>query len=136
MTKLTPSRTRLTAAQREKADRLQTHARRVTAERKKRFAVKQPRRSESSLQLSVIREARNMGFFVVKVRAAGRRGVPDLLLISPKGAVSFMELKVAGGKVSPLQALFQRKLAAYATPVHQCWNKADAVNALYTEAQR
>lgn len=38
-----------------------------------------------------------------KWASPGRRGVPDRIVLWPRGAVSFVELKAPGGRLSPLQ---------------------------------
>lgn len=51
-----------------------------------------------------------MNVVCVKFTSPGTRGVPDRILIGPKGTVGFCELKRPGKKPTKLQALWLEKL--------------------------
>lgn len=59
-----------------------------------------------------------LGGMCLKWVSPSRRGVPDRIVILPKGRVEFVELKKYGGRLSPLQkrmiaALRDRGVAVY-----------------------
>lgn len=58
---------------------------------------------ESEIEKKVCAYAIKNGFYCRKFTAPGRRGVPDRVLISPKGVVFFIEFKSQNGKLSDLQ---------------------------------
>lgn len=64
-----------------------------------------PPRNEGELQRWLVSELKDEGYLVYKFSSPARKGVPDLLVISDYGAVSFIELKHPNGKgvVSALQ---------------------------------
>ena len=53
------------------------------------------------------------GCLVLKFVSPGNAGVPDRLIITPSGRMCFVELKRPGGKLRPLQKLWQGKLRRY-----------------------
>jgi hypothetical protein len=87
-------------------------------------------RSESSLQASIVYTALRMGFLVTKLRAHGRRGIPDLLVISPGGCVGFIEVKAPNGRLSPLQEVFINRLRSRNQHVIVVFNLDSAVEFL------
>lgn len=127
---------RFTEEEKAKAARLIAHARGVRADRTQRYKVKTGRLTESRLQLAIASTARRMNFLVVKLRASGRRGVPDLLLITPRGRVSFMEVKIPGGRVAPSQVQFHRDLVEHGATVYVVYSLVEAIEKMQEESNR
>ena len=126
MTKLDP-KAQFTAADLAKHERREEAYKAVRAERRARYRVREPRRTESSLQGSIMYAARRLGFLAVKLRGHGRRGMPDLLLISPEGVVGFLEVKIPGGKLSALQERFINTLHQHGQRVATVWKLEEAI---------
>jgi hypothetical protein len=99
-----------TPAEVAKYQRTLLEAKKFRADRVARYRVRQGRVNESGLQAAIARWGRLHGFLVTKLRASGRRGVPDLLLIAPNGVIAFVEVKVPSGKTHPLQHDYIGKL--------------------------
>lgn len=59
--------------------------------------------SESKLQAKIIRLLEKHGFYVVKTIVSNKKGVPDILACSPKGAFVAIEVKFGRNKASKLQ---------------------------------
>lgn len=57
---------------------------------------------ESKLERYFVRQVRQAGGDVRKLRWIGRRGAPDRLVLWP-GRIDAVELKAPGGRTSPLQ---------------------------------
>lgn len=59
--------------------------------------------TEASLQRRFIALAQHHKFLAFKFKSVSRRGVPDVIVISPKGRVGFVEIKTPMGRLSPGQ---------------------------------
>ena len=86
---------------------------------------------ETGLQSKIMKLARGLGFLAYKIDAAGRRGIPDLLLVV-EGAIFFIEVKSPKktGKISPIQAYRRRELEASGVDVYTVDSYSQAVNVL------
>lgn len=84
---------------------------------------------ETGLQGKIMKLARGLGVLAYKIDAAGRRGIPDLLLVV-EGAVFFIEVKSPKktGKVSPIQAYRHKELQALGADVYTVDSYVQAVN--------
>ena len=58
---------------------------------------------EKDLERKVVAYAKSKGVVCYKFASPGNRGVPDRILISPKGNICFLELKRPGQKPTALQ---------------------------------
>lgn len=58
---------------------------------------------ESAIEKKFIRELRKLGCAAYKFVSPGNGGVPDRIVITPRGRVVFVELKTDAGKLSPVQ---------------------------------
>lgn len=58
---------------------------------------------ESSLERRIKLYAESKGCFFWKFVAPGTKGVPDRIIISPKGDVAFLEVKAPGEKPKTIQ---------------------------------
>lgn len=65
---------------------------------------------ERSIEAVLVRLVRDRGGLAIKLGGAWGRGLPDRLVLLPGGRMRFVELKAPGGRVSPLQRLYHRRL--------------------------
>jgi hypothetical protein len=75
---------------------------------------------ESELEAAIRRYAQQKGCLFFKFTSPGKKGVPDRLLISPKGKVAFMEVKRAGKAPRPLQLYWLREFNKRKVPATYC----------------
>ena len=70
------------------------------------------KKSESEIEVYLIRSVKNKNGLCMKWTSPGNAGVPDRIVIVPGGDVYFVELKAEGkrGNLSPLQRNFMSKL--------------------------
>ena len=80
---------------------------------------------ENKLQAECIKDAKKIGAWAIKVKAIGRRGFPDLLVIFPGGQVIFVEMKIKGGRLSPSQRIVIRMLRKFGVPTYVCDNQPE-----------
>lgn len=69
--------------------------------------------------------ARGRGWLYWKLNILGFPGVPDRLILCPGGRVMFVEFKRPGGKPTPLQEAWHRKLRALGFKVEVIDNVSD-----------
>lgn len=78
--------------------------------------------SEAAIEREIVVFLRGKGFFVAKIPNDALykcnvsnvvKGMPDLIAISPKGVLYFLEVKRPGGKVRPAQKAVHRTLREY-----------------------
>lgn len=60
--------------------------------------------AESKLDRKLREYAEDCGVLYLKFTSPGRRGVPDRLLLAPRGRMGLMELKAQGKRPGPVQA--------------------------------
>ena len=73
---------------------------------------------EKELERKFVNILRKRGCIVYKFVSPGNAGVPDRLVITPKGAVHFTELKQKGKLLRPLQVMQAKRLAKNNVKVH------------------
>jgi hypothetical protein len=66
-----------------------------------------------------------LGGTAYKFVSPGHAGVADRLVLLPGGVVWFIEVKAPGGKLSPLQVLFARRMAELGMQYRTIWSKED-----------
>ena len=73
---------------------------------------------ESTLERACLREAKSRGFALYKIAFRGRVGFPDRMLVSPSGAVTFVEFKRPGKNTADLhQEAVHEELRRYSLQV-------------------
>ena len=61
--------------------------------------------TELSIELYLVKRVHEYGGIAEKYTSPGRRGVPDRIVLWPKGYVDFVEMKTATGKLTSLQRI-------------------------------
>lgn len=65
---------------------------------------------ERQIELKLKKEVEKIGGLSLKFTCPGMAGVPDRLVLLPKGKMFFVELKAPGKKLRPLQLKRKRQL--------------------------
>jgi len=86
-------------------------------------------KTEASLERSLVRKAKELGWLVRKVQWIGRFGAPDRLFVR-NGQVVFIELKREGGWLRQEQWLEARALRAQGVIVRAADTLSDALRVL------
>ncbi len=76
--------------------------------------------TEQQIQHKIIKFLESNGYYVVKIIAANKSGVPDIVA-ARDGKVIFIEVKALTGKLSPLQKYNIKK-------IRECGNRAIVVH--------
>jgi len=66
-----------------------------------------------------------LGGTAYKFVSPGHAGVADRLVLLPGGVVWFIEVKAPGGKLSPLQMLFGRRMEELGMNYRVVWSRED-----------
>jgi len=66
-----------------------------------------------------------LGGIAYKFVSPGHAGVADRLVLLPGGVVWFIEVKAPGGKLSPLQMLFGRRMEELGMNYRVVWSRED-----------
>lgn len=77
---------------------------------------------ESTIEKHLVIKCREHGYLCWKFTSPGLRGVPDRIIISPSGAVYFIELKCPSGRPSPIQLRRYRELESHGRPTIFAYN--------------
>ncbi len=80
---------------------------------------------EKAIEKRLSDKVRSRGWLSYKFSSPARRGVPDRLLVLPGGAVVFVEVKRAGGKLSRLQEVEIETLQGVGAEVFVVWSHED-----------
>ena len=67
---------------------------------------------EKEIEQALVRTVKNIGGWCLKLSCPGMNGVPDRLVLLPKGRCAFVELKAPGKKPRPLQIKRMRQLSS------------------------
>ena len=65
---------------------------------------------ESAIERWLGKRLRLLGCLYLKLVSPGNAGVPDRIIILPRGRIIFAELKTADGQLSPIQAFCINRL--------------------------
>ena len=80
---------------------------------------------EKDIEHYLVRRVKALGGHAYKFVSPTNRGVSDRLVVLPGGAVWFVEVKQAGGKVSPLQRVFFDEMRRLGTNYALLWSKEE-----------
>lgn len=67
---------------------------------------------ESSLEGLLSRRVRRIGGWAIKLPATFVKGIPDRLVLLPRGVAHFVEMKATGEKPRPIQIFVHNRLRA------------------------
>ena len=73
---------------------------------------------ESKIELKLKKEVEKIGGLSLKFTCPGMAGVPDRLVLLPKGKMFFVELKAPGRKLRPLQLKRKEQLESLGFKVY------------------
>ena len=74
---------------------------------------------EKAIEAKLVKTVRIMGGLAPKFISPGFDGVPDRLVLLPKGKIAFIELKSPGKALRPLQIRRKQQLEALGFPVYR-----------------
>jgi len=80
---------------------------------------------EAKLEKKFKDKVKKAGAISFKFVSPGHSGATDRLVLIPGGAVVFVEIKVKGGRLSPLQIQFARILEFYKAQYEVIWCEED-----------
>ena len=78
---------------------------------------------EKNIEAHLVKSVRRIGGIAYKFVSPATRGVADRVVCLPGGAVWFVELKAEGGRLSPLQQVFQSEMARLGQNYVCLWSK-------------
>ena len=59
--------------------------------------------TEKGIEQKLVKTVKNMGGLAIKVISPGMNGMPDRMVLLPKGNIGFIEVKAPGKKMRPNQ---------------------------------
>lgn len=89
---------------------------------------------EKQIEDAVVREVKKLGGMAVKFVSPGMNGVPDRIVLLPKGKVAFIELKATGKEMRPLQVKRKMMLQNLGFRVF-CIDSAELIGGILDEIQ-
>lgn len=89
---------------------------------------------EKAIEAKLVKAVRIMGGLAPKFVSPGFDGVPDRLVLLPKGKIAFIELKVPGKALRPLQIRRKQQLEALGFPVY-CIDSPEQIGGILDEIQ-
>ena len=87
---------------------------------------------EKEVEQKLVKAVRKVGGFRIKFTSPGFDGVPDRLVLLPKGRMAFIELKAPGKKPRALQKRRIKQLSALGFPCYVVDN-ADVIGKILDE---
>lgn len=90
--------------------------------------------SEKHVEQILIKTVKKMGGICPKFVSPGFDGVPDRLVLLPKGKFAFVELKAKGKKMRPLQVKRKRQLEQLGFSVY-CIDDISQIGGILSEIQ-
>ena len=80
---------------------------------------------ERDIEAYLRMRVKELGGIAYKFVSPGHAGVADRIVLLPGGVVWFVEVKAPGGKLSPLQVLFGRRMAELGMNYRVIWSRED-----------
>ena len=78
---------------------------------------------ERQIEAYFVKAVRRIGGVAYKFVSPAHRGVADRVVCLPDGSTWFVELKTEGGRLSPLQQVFQSEMARLGQKYACLWSK-------------
>lgn len=89
---------------------------------------------EKTIERQLVKAVKAMGGLSPKWVSPGLDGVPDRIILLPKGAIAFVEVKVTGGKLRPIQLRRKQQLEALGFMVYVI-DSAERIREVLNEIQ-
>ncbi|MCX7749188.1 MAG: VRR-NUC domain-containing protein [Clostridia bacterium] len=89
---------------------------------------------EKTIERQLVAEVRKNGGLALKLVSPGFDGIPDRLVLLPKGIIAFVELKRLGEKLRPLQVKRKRQLQSLGFLVY-CIDGIEQIGGVLDEIQ-
>ena len=89
---------------------------------------------EKTVENKMVKAVKALGGLAPKFISPGLDGVPDRLVLLPKGRIAFIELKAAGKTLRPLQVRRKRQLEALGFSVY-CIDNPEQIGGILDEIQ-
>lgn len=90
--------------------------------------------SEKSTEQKLVKAVKAKGGLAPKFVSPGFDGVPDRIVLLPRGRIAFVELKAKGRKMRPLQVRRKRQLESLGFSVY-CIDSPDQIGGILDEIQ-
>jgi hypothetical protein len=78
---------------------------------------------EKNIEAHLVKRVKEIGGIAYKFVSPAHRGVADRVVCLPNGVVWFVELKAPGGRLSPLQKVFEDDMARLRQRYVCLWSK-------------
>lgn len=89
---------------------------------------------EKVTEAKLVKAVKSMGGLAPKFVSPGFDGVPDRLVLLPKGKIAFIELKAEGKELRPLQVRRKRQLEKLGFSVY-CIDRSEQIGGILDEIQ-
>lgn len=89
---------------------------------------------EKTIEERLVKITRSMGVLALKFTSPGFDGVPDRLVLLPKGRIAFVELKAPGKMLRSLQVRRKKQLEALGFSVY-CIDGVEQIGGILSEIQ-
>lgn len=89
---------------------------------------------EKTVENKLVKAVKALGGLAPKFISPGFDGVPDRLVLLPKGRIVFIELKAEGKTLRPLQVRRKRQLEALGFSVY-CIDRPEQIGGILNEIQ-
>lgn len=89
---------------------------------------------ESTIERKLVEAARKRGGLALKFVSPGTDGVPDRIVLLPRGKLAFVELKAPGKTLRPLQVRRKEQLEALGFSVY-CVDGVEQIGGILDEIQ-
>lgn len=90
--------------------------------------------SEKTTEQKLVKAVKAKGGLAPKFVSPGFDGVPDRIVLLPRGRIAFIELKAKGRKMRPLQVRRKRQLESLGFLVY-CIDSPDQIGGILDEIQ-
>ena len=90
--------------------------------------------SEKSTEQKLVKAVKAKGGLAPKFVSPGFDGVPDRIVLLPRGRIAFVELKAKGRKMRPLQVRRKRQLESLGFSVY-CIDDPEQIGGILDEIQ-
>ena len=90
--------------------------------------------SERDIEQKLVKAVKAKGGLAPKFVSPGFDGVPDRIVLLPRGRIAFIELKANGRKLRPLQVKRKRQLEALGFSVY-CVSSTEQIGGVLNEIQ-